>query len=648
MESARNRPAEVKKGIDFWRKVEHSGGKFRKMRIPSSMFEPREGIHYGYIELKHWKENSVWAVRIQQYDSGLFMKKGLNRFCRHFNVNHGSILWFEYEGGNKFLVKVGGRNGITYNPKLETMATATHAQPGSQMNQSKSFVAYLHSDSIVVPNELVQSWCLEDDRDCRLKMSNSLDFALKFNAMERKIEGVEKILSVVAINKFWPVLIDYTDLNCFTLTLFSDDGFQCDPSTVKESMDSHIEDGRVEDQQICDCRDYATLAVFGQTYARQPVFYEINENSIRRLTNRNKGDRKGFDIGDENLSSGTLWMTMGFRSYPFIFEYRNGEFCFVRGWTNFYNKNKLRIGEILVVQPKEESLMFETCVIQAFPVKREEESMTAMMEGLISSPLTFICGINYYSLHTGKIAIPFAFSVKTGVSVPRDCICVVSDGFSVPVKHSENQRVLLGLRSLFSDNKIEHSDIVVFSYMGNGVFKLRAFKKRGMEILLKTNTQRSEIMTKRKERANDSQVSANNPRSDEPKKAKIMTEEGTSQVGGVESVQPDLQQSSSTNRLKWEIIIKPSHLDRVVHGVRVSTVYKNITKSWKNRDIITVNCTTGPINMEVRRNDGSITIHAGWNKFVEMMKPRKGDRCIFTCNEIEKKYEVQILPADDK
>ena len=92
-------------------------------------------------------------------------------------------------------------------------------------------------------------------------------------------------------------------------------------------------------------------------------------------------------------------------------------------------------------------------------------------------------------------------------------MCVLSDGYTVPVKHSENQRGLLGLRSLFADNKIEHSDIVVVSYMRNGVFKLRAFKKRGMEILLKTNTQRSEIMTKRKERANDSQVSANNPRS---------------------------------------------------------------------------------------------------------------------------------------
>ena len=94
------------------------------------MFEPREGIHYRYIALKHWKENNLWAVRIQEYDSGLFMTKGLNRFCRHFNVNHGSILWFEYEGRNKFLVKVGGRNGITYNPRLETVATATDAQPG--------------------------------------------------------------------------------------------------------------------------------------------------------------------------------------------------------------------------------------------------------------------------------------------------------------------------------------------------------------------------------------------------------------------------------------------------------------------------------------------------------------------------------------
>ena len=70
------------------------------------MFEPKEGRHYGYVALRHWKENSLWAVRIEENDSRLFMKKGLNRFCRHFNVNHGSILWFEYEGRNKFLVKV--------------------------------------------------------------------------------------------------------------------------------------------------------------------------------------------------------------------------------------------------------------------------------------------------------------------------------------------------------------------------------------------------------------------------------------------------------------------------------------------------------------------------------------------------------------
>ena len=94
------------------------------------MFEPKEGRHYGYVALRHWKENSLWAVRIEENDSRLFMKKGLNRFCRHFNVNHGSILWFEYEGRNKFLVKVWGRNGITYNPKLDTMGTAAHSQRG--------------------------------------------------------------------------------------------------------------------------------------------------------------------------------------------------------------------------------------------------------------------------------------------------------------------------------------------------------------------------------------------------------------------------------------------------------------------------------------------------------------------------------------
>ena len=183
---------------------------------------------------------------------------------------------------------------------------------------------------------------------------------MKFNAAERKIEGVEKMLSVLVINKFLPVLIDYIGFNCFTLTFFSDDGFQCDPSRVTESKDSRILEGSVEDQQNSDCRDYATLVVFGRTYDRQPVFYEIHENTIRRLSNRNKGDLKGFDIGDPNLSAGTLWLNMGFKSYPFMFEYRNGVFCFVRGWTNFVNKNKLRIGQILVVQPKEESLMFET------------------------------------------------------------------------------------------------------------------------------------------------------------------------------------------------------------------------------------------------------------------------------------------------
>ena len=92
-------------------------------------------------------------------------------------------------------------------------------------------------------------------------------------------------------------------------------------------------------------------------------------------------------------------------------------------------------------------------------------------------------------------------------------MCVLSDGYTVPVKHSENQRGLLGLRSLFADNKIEHSDIVVVSYMRNGVFKLRAFKKRGMEILLKTTAQGSQMLTKRKERGNESEASAANARS---------------------------------------------------------------------------------------------------------------------------------------
>ena len=43
---------------------------------------------------------------------------------------------------------------------------------------------------------------------------------MKFNTAERKIEGVEKMLSVLVINKLWPVLIDYTGFNCLTLTLF--------------------------------------------------------------------------------------------------------------------------------------------------------------------------------------------------------------------------------------------------------------------------------------------------------------------------------------------------------------------------------------------------------------------------------------------
>ena len=40
-------------------------------------------------------------------------------------------------------------------------------------------------------------------------------------------------------------------------------------------------------------------------------------------------------------------------------------------------------------------------------------------------------------------------------------------------------------------------------------------------------------------------------RTDEPKKAKIMTEEGTSQVGGVESVQPGLYCSEVLSNAYW-------------------------------------------------------------------------------------------------
>ena len=95
------------------------------------MFEVEEGRYYGTIVIRHWKENSLWQIRIEQLDNRLFMTKGLNKFCKHFNVNHGSILWFEYEGRHKLLVKIGSRNGISYNPKIEKVTVAEQVHDGA-------------------------------------------------------------------------------------------------------------------------------------------------------------------------------------------------------------------------------------------------------------------------------------------------------------------------------------------------------------------------------------------------------------------------------------------------------------------------------------------------------------------------------------
>lgn len=77
----------------------------------------------------------------------------------------------------------------------------------------------------------------------------------------------------------------------------------------------------------------------------------------------------------------------------------------------------------------------------------------------------------------------------------------------------------------------------------------------------------------------------------------------------------------------------------------MSKLYKSITKRWKNRDIITLNCDVGNFELVVKRKNGRITIHDGWTNFVAMVKPKVGDRCVFNCDEVPNHYGVEIIPA---
>lgn len=183
-----------------------------------------------------------------------------------------------------------------------------------------------------VPNELVESCSLEKIEECTLRLSNCIQFSVRFNPAKRQLERLEQFLSFLPISKFWPVVVEYAGQNIFQLTLFSSDGLEQNPLTPENLGLERILDNAVERHHVSESRDYASFIVFGQTYEKQPICYEIMENSIKRLSIRNKGDPKGFDMGNLNQLSGRLWLNMGFNSYPLSFEYRNGELCFVKGW----------------------------------------------------------------------------------------------------------------------------------------------------------------------------------------------------------------------------------------------------------------------------------------------------------------------------
>lgn len=59
---------------------------------------------------------------------------------------------------------------------------------------------------------------------------------------------------------------------------------------------------------------------------------------------------------------------------------------------------------------------------------------------------------------------------------------------------------------MFIDNKIFNSDVVVVSHLGNGLFKMRAFRSGGLEILLKGNREGSENTQKIKDTGSEDAV----------------------------------------------------------------------------------------------------------------------------------------------
>ena len=125
-----------------------------------------------------------------------------------------------------------------------------------------------------------------------------------------------------------------------------------------------LESGFTEDSKSADKIGLARFMFNTYTYEHHPMCFEISNTSIRRLLDLQFGDHTITDYIRLGVGSGKVWFIFGSQTFEMDYEVREGNICFVKGWGSFIKKNSLQEGDVLVLQPINNSQIFRNCTMQ--------------------------------------------------------------------------------------------------------------------------------------------------------------------------------------------------------------------------------------------------------------------------------------------
>ncbi|KAL1831326.1 hypothetical protein ACET3Z_000977 [Daucus carota] len=418
-----------------------------------------------------------------------------------------------------------------------------------------SFIAFLEQNLISVPEELCKHLVMNRCNTFVFMVDGNAGFHVKLDSESKKFVLAEEDIKRLGILTFLPMLLELVGSNIFKLTLFNAEGLDNVLGSREIQKSKKLTDSEVtEETNSTENIELAKFMFNAYTYEHHPLCFEISNCSIRRLLDFQFGNHTISDFIISSVGAGKVWFIFANKTFEMDFEIRDSNLCFVKGWGNFIKKNCLHEGDVLVLQPIDNSHMFRTCTMRrdAFTVFTDEMANESQDQSI--SMFKFVSVVNYCSLHTGKVGIPLLLLRRLRNKFPKKTECCLGTGQMVNISFSPKKGGFLGMRGFFVLNKIKVDDILVVEYNGDSKIRVRCFRRGVIEIILK----------------GPDRISTSNLVKESQKNEHLLTNDNIVSGSQVQLLQNPTQEEDAINLPElqiWLVKIQPSHLDDHCHGV---------------------------------------------------------------------------------